>query len=127
MDELTAMEKDRTKSLYRDFLESVSPCESCVCDSCGWIYSHPLNYCAKCPGKIMRAKLRNLDRIKFTLEKDRLLCDYLAEFANFYEQQTGNKFPFNAYMYSSHDYYDLTNVLRERLGRRPVDLALVED
>lgn len=116
------MNTEQVKSLYREYLLSQSKYERKICDGCGWIYSHPLNYCVKCPGRIISAKLTIVDEIKQRLVQDRLLRDFIAGFSVFYEEKTGQSFPFDRFSYPKDDYYELTNELRLLLGLRTIPI-----
>lgn len=116
-----------TKRLYEQYLNSTNTYGVLVCDSCGWIYSHPINYCVKCPGKIVKTNLVILDEVKAYLKQNHIFSDYIYEFSKFYEQKTGTTFPYKFFEYPSKNYWDLTNVLYKMLGKPEVDIDLVEE
>jgi hypothetical protein len=119
---------EEIKSLYKQYLTSLSPYNSLVCNLCGWYYSHPLNYCVKCPGKIIKVQLTVLGNNKKLKQQDKMFRDFMAGFSIFYEKETGEKrFPFESYEYPSKNYYDLTNVLRQLLGIKEVNISKIED
>lgn len=52
---------------YNKFLDSQCPWTHYVCNVCNYSVTHPLNYCYKCPNKIIHTKVTWLDHIKFSL------------------------------------------------------------
>lgn len=119
---MTTQELDFIKELYKKYLLSNSKYLRRVCNKCGWMYSHPLNYCAKCPGRIIYIKPIILDEIKQYLPQDGMIRMFLAGFGEFYEDNTGTTFPYGDFEYPSKNYYDLRNILMIMLGKNPVNL-----
>lgn len=46
-----------------------------ICDRCGWGHYHPLSYCVKCPGRLVKKQIPHTE--KFNTEKD--MIGYLAK------------------------------------------------
>lgn len=46
-----------------------------ICDRCGWGHYHPLSYCVKCPGRLVKRQIPHTE--KFNTEKD--MIGYLAK------------------------------------------------
>jgi hypothetical protein len=108
-------EKEELINRYREFLDSPYPHTIMICDTCQWYFSHPINYCPKCPGNIKKYKgtyrqeiealSNHIKRRRQEKQPDaRMHGIHMEEFNNF----SGIKIE-----YPSEDYYILWDFYRE--------------
>jgi hypothetical protein len=115
---------DEVKGLYLEYLNTPYSHPYFICESCGYFYSHPLNYCVKCPSKTIRRKPRVIELVKSSLKQMSMISPYLGknEFGKYYEEKTGNALP-ESFSYSNRNYYELMNTLYPLIGKKqfPID------
>ena len=68
------------KNLYYEFLNTPVSYNSLVCNSCGYRDGHPINYCIKCPGKIVRFKPTYWEDFTYKVEHNHLIYEYSSDF-----------------------------------------------
>lgn len=112
---MTESEFDHIKDMYKNYLLSTSKHDRLVCDNCGYLYSHPLNYCVKCPGKIVSVKPLIIGEIDKLFKQEKMISHFFGGFSEYYEEKTGKPFPYEVTEYPSDYYYELSKILRELL------------
>lgn len=76
------MNNDEIKLLYEQFLNSMCGWRIYKCDSCGRNYTHPGNYCIKCPGKLVQVRMTWSEYIYDYIKQHKLLILKFEEFCN---------------------------------------------
>lgn len=66
--------------LYDQFLDSLCGWRIYLCDRCGYGYTHPGNYCGKCPGKLHQIRMTWGQYADLSRKQTRLISAYEREF-----------------------------------------------
>lgn len=50
-----------------------------ICDRCGWGHYHPLSYCVKCPGRLVKRQVKHPEKKNgYTFQTEQDIVDWLA-------------------------------------------------